>query len=250
MYGKSSRCNTCRHGASTPLNPMTPEDVAWVAGLLEGEGAFVGNGRRNAIRVMMTDLDVLEQVQRITGCGNIYKVTRRAGHHKQAYVWSIRRNRHVAELAACITPFLSTRRRDQLAHMGLLNGAPVRPLYRNLHGAAAAWVAGLIEGEGCLGIYRTSDVKIEVASIDRDVLDRLRALCGGSIHTMNPRRDNRRVVYRLSICARQDVVRVLVAIQSWLLSRRSMAATGLLQRCNLRSLLTRPRDSNPVPLPA
>lgn len=238
MYGKSSQCNTCRHGPSTPLNPMTSEDVAWVAGLLEGEGTFVGNGRRNAIRATMTDLDVLEQVQRITGCGNIYRVTRRAAHHKQAYIWSVRRNRHVTELAACIAPLLSTRRRDQLAHMGLFNGV-ARPLHGDLHGAAAAWVAGLIEGEGCLGIYRTSDVKIEVSSIDRDVIDRLRALCGGSIHMMNPRRDNWRVVYRLSICARQDVVRVLNAIHPWLLSRRGMTATGLLQRCNVRG----PSDS-------
>jgi hypothetical protein len=57
-----------RSGASTPraprvLPPLTDVEVAWIAGLLEGEGHFAPK----AIIVNMTDRDVLERLAALTG---------------------------------------------------------------------------------------------------------------------------------------------------------------------------------------
>jgi len=49
---------------------MTAPEAAWLAGILEGEGSFL-SGKSIAIQVTMTDLDVLERLQPITGLGRV-----------------------------------------------------------------------------------------------------------------------------------------------------------------------------------
>ena len=56
-----------------PVLSMSEADIAWLAGLLEGEGSFFMTGRGDyyypTIVVSMTDRDVVERVSRMFGTG-------------------------------------------------------------------------------------------------------------------------------------------------------------------------------------
>lgn len=51
---------------------LTDTDIAWLAGLLEGEGCFLGappsSPNQPLITVVMTDLDVIQRVADMFGC--------------------------------------------------------------------------------------------------------------------------------------------------------------------------------------
>lgn len=51
----SAQCAKCRFGVRQPKQ-MTPEQIAWVAGILEGEGSFVKrpHDRAGRVQVVMT----------------------------------------------------------------------------------------------------------------------------------------------------------------------------------------------------
>ena len=65
-------------------------DIAWAAGLLEGEGSFLLQTGTSYLKVQvhMTDLDVLESLQRIFG-GTIHSVAKRKEHWKDAWAWNL-----------------------------------------------------------------------------------------------------------------------------------------------------------------
>jgi hypothetical protein len=48
------------------------EEIAWAAGLFEGEGTFTWDYGRAQLRVKMTDLDVLEKLLDIWSVGKVY----------------------------------------------------------------------------------------------------------------------------------------------------------------------------------
>jgi hypothetical protein len=55
------------------LETMSEElDIAWAAGLFEGEGTIVDSTGSVQLRVKMTDLDVLEKLFDVFGVGGIY----------------------------------------------------------------------------------------------------------------------------------------------------------------------------------
>lgn len=64
-----------------------------------------------AIRVAMTDSDVVTRLKSTTGLGAIYDLGRRASHHKNVWCWSVIRKENVRDLATELAPLLSFRRR-------------------------------------------------------------------------------------------------------------------------------------------
>jgi hypothetical protein len=88
---------------------MTSEQVAWVAGILEGEGSFV-SGKAAGITVTMTDLDIIRRLQQVTGVGRIHPTTRRKNHHKDAWIWAVRRRIHIRQIVNAVLPWLGERR--------------------------------------------------------------------------------------------------------------------------------------------
>lgn len=89
---------------------MDKEQIAWLAGIYEGEGTCsITNGRAIRVEIVMTDQDIVERVQSITGFGTVRTVAQRAENHKQAYRWSIGSAEAVAFLEA-IMPWLGNRR--------------------------------------------------------------------------------------------------------------------------------------------
>lgn len=100
------------------------EDVAWAAGLFEGEGSFSfarpGNGHiygRAAATIAMTDDDVMRRFASIVGLGKVNGPrARREPERKPMYWWSVTSFEQVQAVLAMFWPWLSERRRSQALH--------------------------------------------------------------------------------------------------------------------------------------
>lgn len=93
----------------------TDVNIAWVAGIIEGEGNF--NLRKDSksarIRVRMTDKDVLDKLLQITKIGKIngpYK--RNNPKWKDSWDWTVGIKKEFIELSYAILPWLLSRRKS------------------------------------------------------------------------------------------------------------------------------------------
>lgn len=109
--------------SSKTLPDLQETDVAWLAGLLEGEGSFtlqqplnaLGEKRvRIAISLQMTDRDVLEKVASLVQDGKVLTAKRQAGHHKETWRWQISSLEIVSQLMTRVLPYMSERRSKQI----------------------------------------------------------------------------------------------------------------------------------------
>jgi len=96
-------------------------NVAWAAGLFEGEGCFSfgsGDTGNRSLRAMitMTDLDVLEKFQSVVGMGTIRK-RKLNPPHKQQWSWYINSFLEFQSLAVMLWPWLCSRRRAKLQEL-------------------------------------------------------------------------------------------------------------------------------------
>lgn len=104
---------------------MNEIDVAWAAGVFEGEGSFnfdSRTGQSSGVRIQMTDLDVLEKMQSLFG-GTIGTAYEAKGNWKKCYYWylgSISADNFVKE----IYPYLMSRRKARADEW--LNSVPER----------------------------------------------------------------------------------------------------------------------------
>lgn len=103
------------------------EQLAWVAGLIEGEGTIRLHKTRPStarpgvtygypsVRVDMTDEDVLRKAHEWTGLGYIsgpWKYGTKPTN-KPFWVWAVQRKDEAITLIAAIWPYLGQRRREQ-----------------------------------------------------------------------------------------------------------------------------------------
>ncbi len=96
---------------------MEPVDIAWAAGLFEGEGCITTfEQSHNALplirlQIIMTDRDVLERFCLIVNCGRVSD-ERRFGreHYKPTYVWQIGNRFDVERILLAFKPWLCQRR--------------------------------------------------------------------------------------------------------------------------------------------
>jgi hypothetical protein len=97
----------------------SPTDIAWAAGLFEGEGAIVQRGRRHGVytylQVKMSDRDTVEHFARIVGCGTV----REAGWEqsvrgtKLLFVWQTGAWADVQRIINDFLPYFMLRRRKR-----------------------------------------------------------------------------------------------------------------------------------------
>jgi hypothetical protein len=95
------------------------EDLAWAAGLFEGEGCVHVGVRKSGTHVLrlvlsMTDRDVVERMGQIMSVGRVYEVPKHAtwqGHWKTQYRWVVDRADHIQAALAMFWPWLGDRRR-------------------------------------------------------------------------------------------------------------------------------------------
>lgn len=95
------------------------DEIAWCAGIYEGEG-FIGHGKKNGTSVQliipMTDLEPLQEFQRITGVGKVvgpYPCYFKGKRVKDKWVYGCYNFEHTQYLIAMFWNYLSPRRRDQ-----------------------------------------------------------------------------------------------------------------------------------------
>jgi hypothetical protein len=129
--GLRSHCKACRKNrppgppkAKPPkvLN-ISETGVAWLAGLLEGEGYFklrtfvndYGEYGYPNIRMNMTDEDVVRRAQRVSGVGTVHGPSKpRVAHHKPQWTWAVSRCREAMALMELILPYMGQRRTEQI----------------------------------------------------------------------------------------------------------------------------------------
>jgi len=106
---------------------MKPEQLGWVAGIIEGEGSIsttavqkIGNVYiYPLIKVTMTDEDMVRRLHEWTGLGRVsgpFSPPSR-GDNKPHWDWNVNRIAHVEALLTAIWPFLGERRREQAARL-------------------------------------------------------------------------------------------------------------------------------------
>lgn len=106
------------------------EEIAWLAGLMEGEGHFSLHSTRVQIVIQMTDEDVLQRAARIAGAGNVtgpYQVKT----YRPIWRWVVSEAGQVVDVAELVRPWLGQRRQAQLDAM--LQGWLDDPVRRRKH---------------------------------------------------------------------------------------------------------------------
>ncbi len=103
---------------------MCDVEVAWLAGLLEGEGAFIrqhvvdGPGRQARLRVKvalhMTDEDVVKKVAALVGMGRVLFRSKQRDHHKDTWYWQISSMGPTVQLMEMLLPSMGKRRQEQI----------------------------------------------------------------------------------------------------------------------------------------
>lgn len=113
---------------------MRALDVAWAAGLFEGEGCWCvthpsPTQTQMQVRLAMTDRDVVERFATVMGCGTVR--TRDHDAHqakgwKPLHEWYVYEAAKVREVIALLAPHMGTRRRAKAEEV-LAAGAGILP---------------------------------------------------------------------------------------------------------------------------
>jgi hypothetical protein len=103
---------------------LTEFELGWVVGILEGEGCFFITRRTKGsygpylytrVTVCMTDRDVLEQLQRVTGIGKLERIRERKDpKHKPISQWIVCRSQEAIELMVAVYPHMGARRQAKI----------------------------------------------------------------------------------------------------------------------------------------
>lgn len=115
---KSRQCRDC-HAVDFPEpNLVSAPEVAWIAGILEGEGCWTAHNDRTSwlVAVRMTDQDIIERLYRITGVGRVTREESSRGH-KTAWTWAVSARPHREWLTTIVWPWLGVRRRQRILQL-------------------------------------------------------------------------------------------------------------------------------------
>jgi len=100
----------------SPGVPFRPDDhesnIAWVAGLFEGEGCIHAptSGRGVCLTLKMTDRDIVERLDALFPCPRIGTKLPSQPHHKTQYIWTITKGEEMKSILALISPHFGERR--------------------------------------------------------------------------------------------------------------------------------------------
>lgn len=95
-------------------NLPTEQQVAWLAGWLEGEGSFSLQRRGSKVLTgSTTDADVAHSVLAVAGAGSLSYQEARRVTWKPVYVWKVCESEAIAQILKPVLPFLGERRTIQ-----------------------------------------------------------------------------------------------------------------------------------------
>lgn len=127
---------------------MTDAEIAWVAGIIEGEGCVSLKGKSGVkILVNMTDEDTIEKLLSITNVGAMRGPYRWREQHLQYWTWDVGKHADVIPLLRAILPWMSQRRTtkilEALEHSQNRTLGTIRPIK---HGTSSGHVTELKRG--------------------------------------------------------------------------------------------------------
>lgn len=115
------------------LGSSPKSDIAWAAGLFEGEGCITTANKNPRLSLGSTDLDVLEKFLSVVGVGKISKGIRSPIATKDIWVWRTAQFEYVQAVLAAFWPWLCSRRRARAEQMIRLGASGSRGLrFRSL----------------------------------------------------------------------------------------------------------------------
>lgn len=93
---------------------MSPEEIAWMAGIVEGEGHI--EKRKGSLALWNNDLELLERLHELSGVGTIYTIPlteRRKGYgsRSETYRWMVTRKNDIDALYRLLLPWMMPARR-------------------------------------------------------------------------------------------------------------------------------------------
>lgn len=98
-------------------------NVAWAAGLIEGEGCLcvvrnskAKNGKTAKLVVQMNDLDVLQRLQEVFKVGSIYYRPARKTS-KESWAWTVYKAADVKYIITAIYDYLGARRKQKATEL-------------------------------------------------------------------------------------------------------------------------------------
>jgi len=193
---------------------MSPEELSWLAGIIEGEGCFGTFKRHGLLRVVMTDRDIIERLLAVSGVGVVSALTKRAAHHRTPYAWTVARAENVRDCILHVSPLLGERRRAAAAVILQRHGVAL-PTSREMipqSPEAWAWISALIEGEGHIHpgpLTRDQRPRISVESTDLDIVIRLASLTGAGTLMSRGVRNGLKPTTRWTVAKRAHVHLIL-----------------------------------------
>lgn len=103
---------------SSPKRNPSREQLAWAAGVLEGEGWFgFYRPEKPCIEMESTDEDVVLMVQEIFGVGLVSYRKARNERSQNTFRWTVRRRDEVAYVLTLIDEFMGARRSERIAEL-------------------------------------------------------------------------------------------------------------------------------------
>jgi hypothetical protein len=89
----------------------------WLAGILEGEGAFMkgppSEPNLPRLAVQMTDYDIILKIKNITKSGTIQKCIKQKDNHKDSWRWVVK-GKPAINIMELIYNLMSERRKEQI----------------------------------------------------------------------------------------------------------------------------------------
>ena len=96
--------------------PTRAEEIAWAAGLFEGEGCVTEVGGTFTLALTNTDEDVVRRFDEVVGYGRLYgpyQISARDGH-KRKPIWRwVASSYQALDVMQMLSPWLSKRRLDR-----------------------------------------------------------------------------------------------------------------------------------------
>lgn len=122
MSRKSQLCLNCKADDVPASNwRITDAEVAWVAGILEGEGCWTkrNDPKRSTwwIAVRMTDRDIIDRLMEVTGVGSVSDARPLRDTYKMAWAWQVAARPHREWLTIQVWPWMGERRRARILEL-------------------------------------------------------------------------------------------------------------------------------------
>lgn len=122
------------------MTAWTREHLAWLAGLLEGEGSFLMTKApyyRPKIQMQMSDEDVVRKAHEVAGvgtvCGPFYGLTPAGKARKPTWIWGVNRQKDAYALMVALVPWLGVRRCESIRNVLVIWDKHWEPQRRDYH---------------------------------------------------------------------------------------------------------------------